>query len=152
MCGDYAARMCPMWIGSWHAYAETPRISARRAVRCSNRAPIATTTSRATIRSIDASAIMDRDAIVIMIAPDLTKMTSSGHRMGRSASWQREHPAQASSDDSTAKYLQGRIGRLRGSSAAPRDVREFPHCTFLGVNAEFILKTGGRSAVRHSSP
>ena len=91
MCGDYAARTCPMWIGSWHACAETHRNSAHPAVRCSNRAPIAVKTSRATIRSIDASAIMDRDAIVIMIAPDLTKMTSSGDATGMPVSTQGEY-------------------------------------------------------------
>lgn len=151
MCGDYAARMCPMWIGSWHAYAETARISARRAVLCSNRAPIATSTSRATIRSIGATAITDRDAIAIMIAPDLTNMTNSGQRMGRSASWQREYPAQASSNDSTAKYLEGRIGEFAWfeRNQLPRDVRVSSLHVF---ERGFILKRGGRSAVRHSAP
>jgi len=139
MCGDYAARTCPMWTGSWHACAETHRNSAHPAVRCSNRAPIAVTTSRATIRSIGAIAIMVRGAIAIIV-PDLTKRTNSGDVTGMPASRQGEyarlthHRVTLPPDISERRF--GEFAWFERNEL-PEHMREFPRPSrLLSANAE----------------
>ena len=136
MYGDCAARTSPMWTGLWHAFVETPRNSAHPAARCFNKAPVATI-NRATIRSIGRGAIaimgrgrmiatMARGRMVAIIVPDLTKTTNrlahsygilALQARGTSASCQGGYsPLKASSNHSTARYLERRLREGAASS------------------------------------